>query len=159
VRDGAARYGWGAGAPLVSLGEARFRTAGWPYTEVRFRRLAGKRQVSVGQNEPFEFVEVAEAAHVPGRPTGLVGTYHSAELDVRYSVIARGDTLFLRRPVLREERLVPMDPDGYRAIRSGDQLRFTRGPRGAVDGFEAYAGRVLHLRFTREPAPGRRARR
>jgi CubicO group peptidase (beta-lactamase class C family) len=159
VRDGVARHGWGGGAPLVSLGQARFRTAGLPYTEVRFRRLAGKREMSVGKDEPFEFLEVAEATHARGRSSELAGTYHSAELDVRYSVIARGDTLLLRRPVLREERLVPMDPDGYRAIRSGDQLKFTRDSRGAVNGFEVYAGRVLHLRFTREPSPGRRARR
>lgn len=150
LRDSTLRLGWGRGVGLLALGERRFRTAGWPFTEVWFRRLGSRRGMSVGEDEHYAFAGAEEAAPSAARLREAAGKYRSAELGVVYTLALHADTLLLERPVLQEERLVPLDADAYRAAQSGDQVRLTRGAGRAVDGLEVFSGRVLHLRFDRE---------
>jgi hypothetical protein len=84
-----------------------------------------------------------------------VGAYASPELGVTHAIALRGDTLRLEVPGEDAQPLVPMDPDGFRSSGGGVQLTFTRDRRGQVDGFEVFAGRVLHLRFDRVAATRR----
>ena len=58
-----------------------------------------------------------------------------------------GEALKLRaRPVLRLT-LVPTFQDGF--VAGGNTVRFTRNPKGQVEGFRVYAGRVRNLRFAK----------
>jgi hypothetical protein len=78
-----------------------------------------------------------------------VGSCTSAELGVTHAIALRADTLRLEVPGEDAQALLPMVADGFRSTGGGVQITFTRDRRGQVDGFEVFAGRVLHLRFDR----------
>jgi CubicO group peptidase (beta-lactamase class C family) len=152
LRDSALYAGFGSGQRMIALDSARFLVGG---RVADFRRDGARvlaRPDSVG---PFTAVQVPVATPTPAQLAALAGDYRSAELEVVYHILARGDTLSLQAFAEPPERLAPMDADGFSAPDSGIQLTFTRDRRGQVDGFEVFAGRVLHLRFDRM-AGGRR---
>jgi hypothetical protein len=98
---------------------------------------------------------VPPATPTPAQLGAYAGAYTSPELGVTHAVALRGDTLRLEVPGEDAQPLVPMDADGFRSAGGGVQLTFTRDRRGQVDGFEVFAGRVLHLRFDRVAAARR----
>jgi len=152
LRDSALYAGFGPGQRMVALDTARFLVGG---RVADFRRDGARvlaRPDSVG---PFTAVQVAAAIPTPAQLAAYVGAYTSPELGVTHSIALRRDTLRLEVPGEDAQALVPMDADGFRSLGGGVQLTFTRDRRDQVDGFEVFAGRVLHLRFDRV-AGGRR---
>jgi CubicO group peptidase (beta-lactamase class C family) len=83
----------------------------------------------------------------------IAGTYYSDELDVTYRVIPGTDGLVLRRPNLRDTRLVPVDGNTFRA--EGDamasllSLHFDTTGDASPSSFTVEAGRVTNIRFKR----------
>ncbi len=104
---------------------------------------------------PFTAVRVAAASPTPAQLAAYAGSYASAELGVTFAVTLRGDTLRLEAPHEDPHALLPLDADGFNSPTAGVQVTFTRDRRGRVDGFEVFAGRVMHLRFDRVPPSGR----
>jgi len=148
-RDSALWAGFGRGQRMVPLDSARFLVGG---RVADFRAPGGQVRVRPDSVGAFTVVRVAAAAPAPAQLAAYAGRYASAELGVSYAVTLRADTLWLASPRGDPHALVPLDADGFNAPDAGVQLTFTRDRRGTVDGFEVFAGRVLHLRFDRVAA-------
>lgn len=149
VREGALRDSV-SGAVLVPLGGERFRLRGSTAT-VAFARAGTAWAVRIDQPgaRGIEFVRVADPVRTPAAAAELAGSYRSPELDARYRLVARGDSLFVEQGWRGTAPLRPLFKDGYAA--GSRRIRFTRDARGRVTGLVLWAGRVRHLRFDREP--------
>ena len=88
----------------------------------------------------------------PGDLEAYAGTYHCDEIDMTYKAYVEGGKLKIWFRPAQRTPLAPVYPDAFDA--DGDIVRFTRDPSGRVDGFLVYAGRVRHLRFTRDSRSG-----
>ena len=85
------------------------------------------------------------------RPTATelataAGIYHSGELDTRWIIAVKGDSLVALRPRGREDALAPAGPDQYTMGPFTLELSRTDG---RVTGFYVSSGRVKRLRFDR----------
>jgi CubicO group peptidase (beta-lactamase class C family) len=81
------------------------------------------------------------------RAEDYTGTYHSEELDVRYSIAQRAGRLELERPNASPQEMRATEPDVFAAGNLG--LRFERASDGRITGFTVQAGRVRNIRFVR----------
>jgi CubicO group peptidase (beta-lactamase class C family) len=151
-RDSALYAGFGPGQRMIALDSARFLVGG---RRAEFRRDGARVLARADSVGAFSAVQVPAATPTTAQLAALAGAYRSPELDATYHVLARGDTLSIQAVDGSPARLVPLDADGFDVPDYGLQLTFTRDRRGAVDGFEVFAGRVLHLRFERLIAPRR----
>jgi CubicO group peptidase (beta-lactamase class C family) len=149
-RDSSLYAGFGPGQRMVALDSARFLVGG---RVADFRRYGARTLARPDSVGAFTAVQVAAATPTPAQLGAYVGAYTSPELGVTHAIAMRGDTLRLEVPGEDTQPLVPMDADGFRSRGGGVQLTFTRNRRGHVDGFEVFAGRVLHLRFDRSREP------
>ncbi len=148
-RDSALWAGFGRAQRMVALDSARFTVMG---RIAEFRADGGRARARADSAGAFTAVRVTAAAPTPAQLAAYAGSYGSAELGVRYTVVVRADTLRLEGLRDEPQTLLPMDADGFRTPTGAAQVTFTRDRRGRVDGFEVFAGRVLHLRFDREAA-------
>ncbi len=142
----------GRGTAWVAVEENRFKS---PLGEVEFSGARGRRVarlLSPSASDTTTYMEVTPATTV--RPSDYIGMYASDELDVRFTIVARENKLYLRRRPADEFELVPVYADDFQAGGGLGTMRFTRDARGAVSGFSFYAGRVRDVRFTRV-APSR----
>jgi hypothetical protein len=103
-----------------------------------------------GEKEPLTFMYVDAAAP----PTKLqlaeyAGVYYSDELDTRYMIMQKDDKLVVRRRKFEDKTLTPKASDEFAAANAGT-IKFTRDAEKRVNGFEIDAGRIRHLRFTKE---------
>ena len=146
LRDSSLYAGFGQGQRMVPLDSARFLALG---RVADFRREDGLTRARPDSVGPFGAVQVPSATPTPAQLAAYAGTYASPELGVTNAVLVRADTLRLAVPGADTLTLVPLDADGFRALEGGTQLTFTRDRRRRVNGFEVFAGRVLHLRFDR----------
>jgi CubicO group peptidase (beta-lactamase class C family) len=128
-------------------------------TAVPQRLALAIADVYLGESEPLPQPappqQVAQAAQAPRaiwQPAppqlgAFAGDYYSPELGVVYSVALRGDTLVATHHRLADMRLMPMEPDAFRA---GSRLmRFERDAAGAITGFRLTGGRVRNVAFRR----------
>lgn len=87
-------------------------------------------------------------------PTDLktyVGVYESPELDVRYQIVFRGDSLVLRHRRYPDAKLTPITKDQFSTSNWWmENLLIDRDAKGNVTGFEVNSGRVLRLRFSKK---------
>lgn len=92
----------------------------------------------------------AEAPFVPTpeQLESFTGMYVSDELGMTYAVLRDGDHLVLRFRPAQRIALNPVFTDGFEG--DGQTVRFTRDAGGRIDGFNVFAGRVRHVRFTRQ---------
>jgi hypothetical protein len=146
-RDSALYAGFGQGQRMVAVDSARFLVGG---RVADFRRDGARTLARPDSAGPFTAVQVAAATPTPLQLGAYVGAYTSPELGVTHAIALRADTLRLEVPGEDAQPLLSMDADGFRSLSGGVQLTFTRDRRGQVDGFEVFAGRVLHLRFDRQ---------
>lgn len=145
-RDSALYAGFGRGQRMVALDSARFIVGG---RFADFRRDGARTLARPDSAGAFTAVQVPAAQPTAAQLAAYIGSYTSAELGVTHGVALRADTLRLETPGEDAQPLLPLDADGFRSVGGGVQLTFTRDRRGQVDGFEVFAGRVLHLRFDR----------
>lgn len=98
------------------------------------------------------FVAVAPAKTNGEALAAYVGTYYSAELDTRISVVRQGETLVLRQPFAVEWLLTPSFADGFTTpLRGTTTFAFSRKGNGHIDGFAAWANGARDVRFVRLP--------
>jgi hypothetical protein len=93
------------------------------------------------------FEELRTPAAVP--VDDYTGVYASDELDTRFTIVARGGTLYLERRPADSFELRPAYVDDFQTGGGLGTLRFARDASGKVSGFSFYAGRVLDVRYKR----------
>ena len=154
MKDGKLTAAMGPGFPLVPLTKDRFQVLGAPAT-VTFEGTAnGHPQrmlvLNEGEKEPLVFEYAAAAAPLTAASLAeYSGVYYSEELDTRYTVIVKDDRLVVRRRKFEDATLAPKAPDEFDA-KNAATIKFTRDSQKRVSGFELNAGRVRHLRFSKE---------
>lgn len=98
------------------------------------------------------FVAVAPAIAGPAALDAYVGTYYSAELDRRISVVRNGNRLVMRQPFAVEWPLTPRFADGFTTrLRGTSSFVFARAPDGKIDGFSAWVNGARNIWFVRQP--------
>lgn len=78
----------------------------------------------------------------------------ACELDTRYLVVSKDGKLVLQRKKFKDEMLAATKADEFNSDERGT-LKFSRDSEKRISGFEINAGRVRHLRFSKEPASNR----
>ncbi|MEP7006504.1 MAG: serine hydrolase domain-containing protein [Sphingomonas bacterium] len=97
------------------------------------------------------FIAVAPAKTDDSALAAYVGTYYSAELDTRISVVRKGQALVMRQPFAVEWDLTPSFDNGFTTrLRGTTTFVFTRKPNGEIDGFAAWANGVRNIGFARQ---------
>ncbi|MBX7126814.1 MAG: beta-lactamase family protein [Cyclobacteriaceae bacterium] len=80
------------------------------------------------------------------------GTYTSSELDTRYEIVNEKGKLILQHRKYPDVTLEPLSANQFTTphwwMRN---LLITRNTRGEVTGFEVNSGRILHLKFQKQP--------
>lgn len=140
----------GRRAPLVPLGDARFRAA--PATLITFEgdsAGAPNRLVvhSATTSTTFTRMPVASAT---AKVTDYQGSYYSPEVETTWQVRPDSGGLVVMREGRRVGKLEPVSRDVF--LEDGSTMQFTRDRSGRVTGFVLEAGRVRHLRFDRQPS-------
>ncbi|MGH7471943.1 MAG: serine hydrolase domain-containing protein [Longimicrobiales bacterium] len=147
VREGKLVYGVGTVVQLTPLGGAEFRLVGQPVT-IAFLRQSSQivLQERIDGSPPVLLRRVAETP--PNQDLkAFEGKYHSAELDVVWTVVARADRLVVERRRFPDSTFEPVFAD---AFQGPGLLRFTRAARGRIDGFRLGQGRVRNLLFQKQ---------
>jgi CubicO group peptidase (beta-lactamase class C family) len=159
MRDGKLFAAIQAGYQLVPITKEKFQVIGAPIT-VMFEGLANghpKRMLvlEVGNKEPdiFEYT-AAPVALSSAELSQYEGTYYSSELDTRYVFVSKDGKLVLQRKKFEDEMLAATKADEFNSDELG-ALKFSRDSEKRISGFEINAGRVRHLKFSKQPAPNR----
>lgn len=141
----------GAPQALTPLGAARFQRLDGDI--VRFtRKGASATELTVVHGEISQrFVAVQAAKSDAAALTACVGTYYSAELDTRITVVQQGDALVMRQPFGVEWALSPSFADGFTTrLRGTTTFVFERSGDGQVKGFGAWANGARDIAFVRQ---------
>ncbi len=140
----------GRRAPLVPLGDNRFRAA--PATLVTFEgdsAGAPNRLVIRSATTATTFTRMPLAS-TTAKLTDYQGSYYSPEVEVAWQVRPDSGGLAVMRDGRRVGKLEPVSRDVF--LEDGSTMQFTRDRSGRVTGFVLEAGRVRHLRFDRQPS-------
>jgi CubicO group peptidase (beta-lactamase class C family) len=86
----------------------------------------------------------------PAELQGLVGRYHSTELDTTYEIVQEAGSLVLHLPGQRRQPFVPGIENEYEA--GGIAYVVERDGSGRVAGFRVFAGRVTDILFSKVPS-------
>ena len=143
--------GFGSGSELIPIAPNKFQVidslveltfeAGQNGEPLRVRRVNGRYPAVV-------YTAVAQFNPSPSQLSDFVGNYYSEELDVTHSFTVKDGKLRIRIRAQPEREMNPVYADAFLAINVG-QIKFTRDSAGKVNGFEAYTGRIRHLRFNK----------
>lgn len=150
VRNNKLMTGFGAGTELIPVTPDKFQPAdsvveyifekGQNGEPLRVRRTNGRYPAVV-------YSSVASFNPTPAQLNDYAGNYYSEELNVSHSLMVKDGKLKMRVYPMPERDLNPLFEDGFLIGGSGGQIKFTRDSSGKVVGFEAYTGRIRHLRF------------
>jgi hypothetical protein len=136
--------------PLKSLGDGRFVSTAGPRTQLVFEAgESGAARLSVGtslfeRREPF--------APTPDELAAFAGAYRSDELEATYRLRVHEGALRLERMKQPPATLQPVVADTFTG--QPGTITFVRDASGRVTGFTLDAGRVRHLKFSREIVSG-----
>ncbi len=140
----------GATQALTPLGGDRFQRADGDV--VRFTAKGASAEFTLGHGETSQrFVAVKSADSDGAALAAYVGTYYSAELDTRITVVRQGDALVMRQPFAVEWALSPSFADAFTTrLRGTTTFIFDRTAGGQVTGFSAWANGARNIVFVRE---------
>lgn len=97
------------------------------------------------------YVAVPPPSADPAALGAYVGTYYSAELETRITVVRQGDTLVMRQAFGVEWPLTPRFADGFSTpLRGVTTFVFTRSADGRITGLQAWAGGARNIAFARQ---------
>lgn len=141
---------------LVPAGDSRFRFLAVD-VECRFERDPDGRPVKIvvnhGGAETAVLARVADEGPAPEvRAAEYTGTYHSDELDVRWTVASHGDELVLDRGRSGSVAMRPLARDEFSA-RGRLHFRCVRDAAGACTGMFVSTERVWNVWFQRQVSP------
>lgn len=133
------------GVNAVALGEAvadqALRAAGYSVDDAA--EPVASPVASTAAAIPFDGAAIVLADYV--------GTYYSAELDTRISVVVDGDALVMRQRFAVEWRLRPSAADSFTTrLRGTTTFVFSRTADGQAGGFGAWANGARNVPFVRE---------
>lgn len=158
VRDGKlwgspdAGDGPGESVELMPIDSNRFSVPGTPIVaEFVAPREGRPRQIRVTGAGPKPFVsdQVEEGfAPTPAQLRVYAGRYASADLDVTYTVVARGSGLVIQIPGRADIALQPVFPDAFHGPLV-DLITFSRGAGSRTTAFTVNRTSVRNLRFER----------
>jgi CubicO group peptidase (beta-lactamase class C family) len=140
----------GRRTPLVPLGDRRFRAP--PATLLTFEgdsAGAPNRLVVHSATTTTTFTRLPLAS-ATAKLSDYVGSYDSPEVAVTWLVKPDSGGLVVMRDGRRVGKLEAVSRDVF--LEDGSTMDFTRDRSGRVTGFVLEAGRVRHLRFTRQPS-------
>jgi CubicO group peptidase (beta-lactamase class C family) len=151
VLDGRLMLKRGSAQALTPLGAERFQGADGDIVQFAPKGAAPAaftlRRGAVAQR----FVAVRAAQSDSAALAAYVGTYYSAELDTRITVVQRGDALVMRQPFGVEWALSPSFADAFTTrLRGTTTFVFQRAAGGQVAGFGAWANGARDIAFARE---------
>jgi CubicO group peptidase (beta-lactamase class C family) len=154
MRDGKLTAARGAGLPLLPLTKDRFQVSGAPATVTFEGSVNGHPQrmlvLNDGEKEPLVFEYTATLAPLSAAQLAeYAGTYYSEELDTRYTVIVKDRALVVRRRKFVDATMTIAAADEFTVADAG-KIVFLRDSQKRISGFEINAGRVRHLRFSKE---------
>jgi len=151
VADGQLVLRQGAPQALTALGTDRFQRPNGDI--VRFERTSASAialTLSHG-GVSQRFVAVRAAISDAAALAAYVGTYYSAELDTRITVVRQGDALVMRQPFAVEWPLSPSFADAFTTrLRGTTTFVFERAADGRIKGFGAWANGVRDIAFVRQ---------
>jgi len=121
-----------------------------------FRGTDGNRRVRVeiAGERTREYAAVPGAGASPPPASNYAGVYYSPELDVEWTVAARGDNLAVIRTRYGQEPLSPLVPNVFQMNAGFFTIEFAAPVNGSSASFEVTTERVRHLRFVRRAARG-----
>lgn len=141
--------------PLRSLGGGRFESSGGQRQTLAFEpgSNGGSMRLRVGEGNMAVVLDRADPfAPTPGDLEAFAGVYRSDEIDLPYRMVVDKGALRLERMKSRPMALGPVVADTFTG--QPGMIRFERDASGRVTGFVLDAGRVRHVRFRRDGAPG-----
>lgn len=142
----------GAMQQLAPMGKDRYRRADGGMAQFVLENGKAVELILGTDRSSQRFVAVAPANADPAALDAYVGTYYSAELDRRISVVRNGDDLVMRQPFAVEWQLTPRFADGFTTrLRGTTSFVFSRAPDGRIDGFAAWVNGARNMRFVRQP--------
>ena len=141
----------GGSQALTPLGGDRFQRANGDLLQfVRKGQTSGELILSRGATRQ-RFVAVPPAATDSAALAAYVGTFYSAELDTRVTVVRQGDALVMRQTFGVEWPLTPSFADGFTTrLRGTTTFVFARADDGRVTGFAAWAGGARNIPFVKQ---------
>jgi CubicO group peptidase (beta-lactamase class C family) len=152
-KDGKLTAFVGPGFQLMPLSKDRFQVVGAPI-QVAFEGVSNGHPQRMlvfaeGEKEPIAYEYLESAKPTPAQLAEYAGKYYSDELDTRYTLVLKDDTLVIRRRKFEDAALTPTFTDAFSNSDLGG-LRFIRDSEKRISGFELNAGRVRHLQFSKE---------
>lgn len=141
----------GGSQTLTPLGENRFQTADGGVV-VFPRKGAEPAAFNLTRGGATQtFAAVRPPATDPAALADYIGTYYSAELDTRITVVRQGDTLVMRQRFAVEWPLAPSFADAFTTrLRGVTTFVFARDGEGKVISFGAWAGGARNIVFVRQ---------
>ena len=135
---------------LTPLGGDRFQRADGDV--VRFNAKGASAEFTLGHGETSQRFVAVKSADSDGAALAVyVGTYYSAELDTRITVVRQGDALVMRQPFAVEWALSPSFADAFTTrLRGTTTFIFERTAGGQVTGFSAWANGARNIVFVRQ---------
>jgi CubicO group peptidase (beta-lactamase class C family) len=152
-KDGKLTANVGPGFQLMPVSKDRFQVVGAPI-QVAFEGVSNGHPQRMlvfaeGEKGPIAYEYLESAKPTPAQLAEYAGNYYSDELDTRYTVVLKDDTLVIRRRKFEDTALTPTFTDAFSNSDLGG-LRFIRDSEKRISGFELNAGRVRHLQFSKE---------
>jgi CubicO group peptidase (beta-lactamase class C family) len=140
----------GDGRVLVPTSDTTVRIAGTTGGLILRSNGSGVPSIVQVPRSTRDLVYRREAPFAPSRvaQAEYAGRYESAELDVRYTIVATDTGLVVRQRKRDDMRLVPAFADGFTGG-FGATFIFTRNRAKKVDGFTITDGRSRGVRFDR----------
>ncbi len=136
----------GQALPLNPIGADRFGNQGQT-VEFQFSDQRRALSISIRGDRQGPYLKTTKFAPTAAELENLVGSYTSPELLTTWTVrIAEGKAMLWGRAI-GESSLNPLFKDAYQA--GGSFVRFTRDAKGAINGFDVSASRMLRIRFNR----------
>jgi hypothetical protein len=149
--DSAAKAVRAGGPALVATGASVLSTSDGGRTYTFDAAPGGVMRITEGdggRSKPRVWEREPEFKPTPKQLAAFAGDYVCEELGgLTYTVYLEGESLKARARPAQRLTLLPAFPDGF--VAAGNTIRFTRNPKGLVEGFRVYAGRVRNLRFAK----------
>ena len=149
VKDGKLHVVMGNPYALEALGPVKFRVAALPTVKLIFEKIeAGFALQFYMGDKPEKYIQSKVITPAISELKEYCGTYYSPELDVKYVILLKENSLYLKRRKYGENELIPAVKDGFTSssFYNGD-LTFERDEKNQVNAFRSTSGRILNLYF------------
>jgi CubicO group peptidase (beta-lactamase class C family) len=135
--------------PLKSLGAGAFVMTTAPWIRLSFTEKAAGG-VLLKAEQDLELVRMEPFEPTARQLEEYVGVYRSDEMDAVFRISMKDGRLQLVRTKLRPAPVDPLFKDTFRV--PAFAMHFSRNAAGRVTGFRLEGGRILHLKFWKDPS-------